>query len=768
MTQNSGEAKQWSRRYWVLALAGASGGLALGACRGHPRDETLPKAGVHQSGGASPTTSVEEAPPRLTSSFVRQEQPPIAGTPLNLFVEILANGRVRLTVARSEMGQGTRTAMAMLLAHELDCPWESIDLVAADGDLAYGSQNTDGSTSVREQFEPLRTIGAAAREMLRAAAAQAWSLPATAIVVEKGKIRAEGKESTFGPMAELAAKMPVPKDPKLRPIDSHSLIGNSPPSLDLRDIVKGQANYGIDFGRPGQRIAVIARPPTVMGTIASLDDQAALAIPGVEKIVRIGPLGVRANIGESVAVIASNTWAALKGRDALKIVWKDGPRVGTRTMGEVLESAVEVEGEVLRESGSFASDWSKSKPAERMEMTFHTEFVPHLPMEPPACAVEVSDGRCEVWVHSQSPADAREEIAAWLGIAIEAVRVHVLWAGGAFGRKGQVDYIAEAVLAAKEAKVPLKVIWTREDEIRHGYYRPASVQKIASVVGRNGLPSAWRHRSAYGSIASTLRENALRPMTFESGMGHVSVPYAIKNLRVEAYAVESPLRIGWVRAVHHVHHALAVNCTIDELARRQGRDAIDFHLAALGRGKTREIGAADHWKKTVNLQRMRGVMELVRQTSGWGAVSRRGFAVHTSFGSYVAAVVEVSVKTDDDSKNSLRVTKVWVAVDCGRVLHPHHARGQVEGSVIFALSEAFYGQVAVEKGAVRSSNFDDIPVLRHAAAPEIIVDFVASQEAPDGLGEPVTPVIGPALLNAIAAQTGERITALPLSRRFRC
>lgn len=691
----------------------------------------------------------------------------------NVWVRLFNSGEVEITNSRSEMGQGARTAMAVIVAEELEADWARVKVVQAPGDARYGDQNTDGSRSVRNLYEPLRKAGATARRMLEQAAADRWGVPVEECRAQAHRVthQASGQSAGYGELAAAAAALPVPEDPPLKDPADFRYIGHPVAMLDGLDIATGRAVFGADVSVPGMLYATVQRSPVVGGAVRSVDDAAARAVPGVVDVVTLPapsfpvlfqPIG-------GVAVIAENTWAALQGRQALRIQWNPGPNASHESSAyrAQLEASVSAPGRVARDEGD--ADAALASAENTLVADYYVPYLAHAPMEPPACVAHVTDGGCEIWAPTQDPQTAQAMVAGALGLEPSDVRVHVTLLGGGFGRKSKPDFIVEAALLSRSAGAPVKLQWTREDEIRHGYYHAVSAQKLEAALGDDGMPTAWRHRSAFPSIMSTFAPGVPGPSDDELGLGAFSVPFQVPNLRLEACDAPAHVRIGWLRSVSNIHHAFAVNSFADELAHAAGRDPKDYLLDLVGPPRNLDLYdggpsayGVDTSVYTYDTGRLRNVIERVAQESGWGTPlpegHARGIAAHYSFVTYVAQVVEVSV--DDDGR--IRVHRVDCVCDCGQVVNPDRVRAQMEGGVIFGLSLALHGEITVADGAVQQGNFHDYAILRVNETPDIHVHLVESRAIPTGVGEPGVPPLAPALANAVYAATGTRLRELPL------
>ena len=700
----------------------------------------------------------------------------------NPFVQIGDDGVVTIVCARSEMGQGVRSSLPALIADELGADLAAIVIVQADGDEArYGDQNTDGSTSVRRHIVTLRTLGATARVMLIAAAAKRWKVPAARLTTRDGQVvdRKTGKTLGFGALAAAAAALPVPAADKvaLRPDAELRHVGTDLPLVDGPAYVTGQAQFAADVRLPGMLTAVIARPPVVGGRVAKVDAEAALAVPGVRKVVELPAITLPAKFQPlgGVAVIADHTWAALRGRDALVVEWEHGDNADhdTDAYRAALTDAVRAPGEAVRTVGDV--DGALEAAARVIEAEYHVPYLVHLPMEPPAAVARLDGARCEIWACTQDPGSARGEVASALGLDPKDVTVHVTFLGGGFGRKSKPDFVVEAALLAREAGAPVRVQWTRQDEVRHAYYHATCSQALAAGLDDAGAVTAWRHRVAFPSIASTFAPDVVRPVAGELQQGLTDLPLAAPNVRVEAGEAGAHLRIGWLRSVCNINHAFAVQSFVDELAAATGRDPRDMLLDVIG--PARILTAADAGvdkipnyghaltEHPIDAGRLRTVIERVTAAARWDEARKAGRAVglaaHRSFVTYVAVVAAVS----KDARGRIRVDEVWVAADPGQVINADRVRAQLEGAVIFGMTIALHAEITVKDGAVEQTNFRDHKIVRIGEAPRAIhIELVDSGAPPGGVGEPGVPPVAPAIANAVFALTGTRVRTLPLSR----
>ena len=694
----------------------------------------------------------------------------------NVYVNLLESGDVEIVCHRSEMGQGIRTSVLQVIADEMEADWDRVTLLQATGDAKYGDQNTDGSTSIRKQFDLLRNAGAVARHLLVAAAADVWGVPASECVGKNHAVHhaASGKSLGYGELAGKAAMLPVPEKVEFKSPGDYRYIGKPMDTIDGTAFTVGSAVFGIDTVLPGMLYASIERCPVVGGKLVSVDDKAARAVSGVVDVIQLGngtsppvfnPLG-------GVAVLATNTWSAQKGRQALQIKWDLGPNASYNSPAyrQELESSVHAEGAVVLTRGDV--DVAIAGAAKTLEATYYAPHLSQAPMEPPAAVARINaDGTCEVWACTQDPQTAQGVVAGALGIEPAQVTINVTLLGGAFGRKSKPDFIAEAALVAKKAGKPVKVTWTREDDIRHGYFHSVSAQYLRGSIDADGKVTAWHQRTAFPSINSTFGPSD-GPGGGELGLGCIDNPYAIENMKIESCKAAAHVRIGWLRSVSNVYHAFAASSFADELAHLAGRDPKDFLLELIGpdrhvnpadSGAEYENYGQDLGEHPIDTARLKGVLAEAAKMAGWGrklpAGRGLGIAVHRSFLGYVATAAEVSVSDTGE----LRVEELWTAIDAGTVVNPDRVRAQMEGAGIFGMSLAMYSQITADAGAIVQGNFNNYRVIRMSEAPKAInVHIVPSQAKPGGVGEPGVPPVAPAICNAIFAATGKRVRELPL------
>jgi isoquinoline 1-oxidoreductase subunit beta len=703
----------------------------------------------------------------------------------HLFISIAPDGTVTIVAIRSEMGTGSRTSLPMIVADELEADWSRVRVVQAPGDEEkYGNQDTDGSRSLRHHIQPMRQCGAAARQMLETAAAKRWGVDPGEVRAQNHEVvhKASGRKLGYGELAADASALPTPPADQIKLKDPAAFryIGKgTTPIVDLFDITTGRATYGVDAKLPGMKYAVVARPPVFGGKVVSFDASAAMKVPGVEKVVTIEgtPAPAKFQPLGGVAVIARNTWAAIKGREALNPTWDDGPNgsYDSAAFKAQIEETARRLGKVVRNDGD--AEKALASAAKVVSAEYYIPHSAHATMEPPSATVRIADGKCEAWACVQSPGNTREELAKKLGLKEEDVTVHVTLLGGGFGRKSKCDFVLEAAVLSKAMNgAPVKVIWTREDDLQNAYYHTVSAERIDAGLDANGKVIAWRHRSVAPTILSIFKPDQTHEAPFELGMGLVDVPFDIPNLRCENGEAEAHTRIGWFRSVYNIPHSFAVQSFVAELAKATERDPKAMLLELIGPPrivdprKSQEV--ADFWNYgdpfetyPIDTARLRRVVELVAEKADWGrklpARHGLGIAVHRSFLTYVATVVEAVV----DDKGHLTVPRVDTAIDCGFAANPERIRSQIEGAAVMGMSLALYGEISFKKGRVEQSNYDSYRVLRIDESPPVTDVHIVPNgiDVPSsGVGEPGLPPFAPALCNAIFAATGKRIRRLPI------
>jgi isoquinoline 1-oxidoreductase beta subunit len=700
----------------------------------------------------------------------------------SVYLGVEPDGTVFIVTHRSEMGTGIRTTLPMVAADELDVDWSRVRIEQGIGDTKYGDQNTDGSRSIRDFYTAFRQAGASAKMMLVSAAAAQWNVPASECVARNHEVihQASNRRLGYGALAAAAGKLPVPKADTLqfKPRNEWKFVGQERSIYDQTDIITGKAQFGLDIFREGMVHASIEHPPVYGGRVRSYDDKEALAVRGVQQTVTIDPLKppYRFQSLGGVAVIADSTWAAFQGRKRLKVTWEDGPHASfdSEAYKKELLSTVRQPGKVARNLGNVDAEFGKG--GKVLEATYYTPLAAHASMEPPAAVAEIRDGKAYIWGPQQNPQATQDTVAQALGMDKKDVICNVTLLGGGFGRKSKPDFCVEAAILAKRLGKPVKVIWTREDDIRFDYYHTtAAVYQKAAVDGR-GRPTAWLQRSVFPPIAAMFDPNARNGLGFELDMGLTDLPYDVPNIRAENGGAEAHVRIGWFRAVSNNFHAFAAHSFADEMAASAGRDRVEFLLDLLGAGKVIDLKAqgvdysnygAPLDRYPVDTRRLRRVLEVAAERSGWGKRKAGGgwglgIAAHRSFNSYVASVVEVEI----DSRGALKVPRIDQVVDPGVVVNPDRVRAQFEGAAVMAVGLARTGEITASKGRINQSNYNNFQVTRMNDAPyQVNVHFVESGAPPTGVGEPGVPPVLAALGNAIFAATGRRVRELPLSRQ---
>jgi isoquinoline 1-oxidoreductase beta subunit len=699
----------------------------------------------------------------------------------NVFVAIDTDGTTYIVAHRSEMGSGSKTALPRIVADELDADWTRVKIVQAPGDAKYGDQDTDGSHSVRSFFDTLRESGAAARMMLVRAAAAQWNVPAGECTTDLHMVvhKASGKKLGYGELAAAAAKLEVPKkeELKFKTRSEWRYMGKGTSSYDLKDMCMGKASYGQDAHMEGMLYASVAHPPVFGSTVKSVDDKAALGVAGVKKTEMIDgfkpPVGYQALGG--VAVLADNTWAAMQGKKKLKIDWEKSPHSvwNSDAYKKELQETARKPGKVVRENGNV--DEAFAKGGKIVEAEYYAPLLAHASMEPPAALAVYKDGKAELWAPTQSPQGAQEAVASALGLKKEDVTVNVTLLGGGFGRKSFPDFALEAAVLAKKTGKPVKVVWSREDDIQFDVYHSVAGMYFKASLGADGRPTAWLQRTVFPPIGSTFDANATYSDPGELGLGFTDLPYALENLRAENGPAVAHMRIGWFRSVANVYHAFGIQSFADELAHAAGKDPVEYQLGLLGPDRIvprselpKEFPNYDgaYEAYPIDTARHRRVLTLAAEKAGWGKQKSGngygiGVAVHRSFLTYVATVVQVQV----NDAGKVQVKRVDTAVDAGTIVNPEMAHQQFEGAATMGTSLAFFGEITATNGVIDQSNFDTYPMARMNTAPsETHVHLVASDAPPAGIGEPGLPPFAPALYNAVFAATGKRIRELPLSR----
>jgi isoquinoline 1-oxidoreductase subunit beta len=650
---------------------------------------------------------------------------------------------VTIMLSQLEMGQGVMTSMPMLVAEDLDADWKKIKTEWTPADSKYGNPNfggaqlTAGSNSVRGMWKILRTSGATARAMLVTAAAGTWGVDASSCSTEKGEVihKASGRRLRYGALVDKAAALPVPKDVVLKDPKDFRLLGQPVARLDIPAKVNGSAGYGLDVKRPGLLVARVVRSPVFGGKVESFDAAKAKAVPGVRNVVQIS---------SGVAIVADNYWAATKGVEALTVKWNEGPlaNLNSADISKNYAALAEQPGKVARNDGDVAAALKGS--TRTFERVFEVPFLAHATMEPMNCTAEVRADGCDVWVPTQGQTASHQAAIAASGLPADKVKIHTTYLGGGFGRRGEADFVTEAVETSKAVGKPVKVVWSREDDMQHDYYRPVTYVRMWGALDAAGKPVAFMQRIVQQSLMKRLGALPPNGVDFISVDGSAQLPYAIPNIRVEYIETDPGIPYGFWRSVGASVQGYVVEAFIDELATTAGKDPYQFRRDLLGKSP-RHLAALD----------------LVAEKSGWGKPApqghARGIAVMEAFGSIVAQVAEVSV-----TNGTVNVHKIWCAVDTGWVIDPDTIKAQMEGGTVYGLTAALKGEITIQNGRVVQRHFQDYPMMRHNEMPQIEVYIVPSAEVPGGIGEPSTALAAGALLNAVAAATGKRLYRLPI------
>ncbi len=686
--------------------------------------------------------------PQLARADDQPEKAGVSTFEPNAFVRIGSDESVTVIANHSEMGQGIYTGLAMIVAEELDADWGKVRVESAPADpiynhTLYGAQITGGSTSTWTEWDRLRKAGASARAMLVSAAAETWGVDAKTCGASDGHVAhaASGRRASYGQLVERASRLSPPKEVPLKDPKDFKLIGKPTKRLDTPSKVDGSAVFGLDVTLPGMLVAVVARPPVFGGKAKSIDAADAKAVPGVRHVVEID---------RGVAVVADGFWAAKKGREALRVTWDDGPlaTLDTRTQGEEYAELARRPGVSARSDGD-APD-ALARAARTLDAVYELPYLAHATMEPLNCVADVRPDGCDVWTGTQGQTFDHQGAVEITGLKPEQVKIHTTLLGGGFGRRAVIDghFVREAVQVSKAVKAPVKVVWTREDDIRGGYYRPRAHHAIAAGLDEDGSPVAWKHKIVCQSFAvGTPFENAIiKDGVDETAVeGAADLPYRIPHLAVSWQIAPAGVPVIWLRSVGHTHTAFVVECFLDELAHAAGKDPFEYRRMLLD-----------------TAPRHKRVLELAAEKAGWGSPLPegvgRGIAVHSSFGSFVAHVAEASVSPE----GKVRVHRFVCAIDCGPVVNPDSIRAQMEGCIAFGLTAALHGEITFEAGRVKQRNFHDYPILRMNEMPPVDVHIVETTDKMGGVGEPGVPPVAPALANAIFAATGTRLRRLPI------
>jgi CO/xanthine dehydrogenase Mo-binding subunit len=664
----------------------------------------------------------------------------------NAYLRITPDNKVTIVVARSEMGQGVRTALPMILAEELEADWKNISIEQAGASTLYGDQTTGGSASIRTTWDPMRKAGAAAREMLISAAALTWGVPRSTCTAESSHVKhaATNRSLSYGELASKAATLPIPTDVALKQSKDYKIVGQRLARIDSPAKVKGEAVFGIDFRLPDMKSAVLSRCPTIGGKVSAIDDKESKKVSGVSFVGKIND--------SSVAVVADSVWGAMEGRRVLNVTWDDGPNkdLNTAAVTASLKQAASKKSANLFVAGDPTKIQGRHISAE-----YELPFMAHAPMEPGNCTAHYSGTKCELWAPTQVPQDCRDSVATAIGLDPDQVKVNVTLMGGGFGRRLEHDYAVEAALVSKAINAPVKVVWTREDDMRFSTYRPASLHQLNATLDGSGMPVALTHRIISPSISG--QKGQPTPNGVDPDLPDEAGPvYGLPNYSIDYVLAETPVPLGWMRSVYALQAAFALESFIDELAIAGGKDPLQYRLKMLAKDQDLQ-----YFTTTWHTARMRGVLQLAAEKSGWDkplpAGHYRGVACFGCFSSYMAEVVEISMEKDQP-----RVHRVVAAVDCGQVVNPAILEQQIQGGIVYGLGNALRAKITIEKGRVVQGNFDDYAPLRMEETPAVEVYAVPSAESPTGIGEPSVPPIAPALCNAIYAATKKRIRALPI------
>jgi isoquinoline 1-oxidoreductase beta subunit len=697
----------------------------------------------------------------------------------SVYLGIDPDGTVWIVASRSEMGTTSRTTLPLIVADELDADWKRVKIEQAIGDKRYGDQNTDGSHSIRSFYDAMREAGATARFMLIQAAAHQWGVPAGECETDLHVVvhRSTNRKAPYGELVSAAAKFPVPpkEEIKLKPKSAWRYIGKGEVSYDLEALVTGKAIFGMDARADGMVYASIERPPVLGGKVKSFDDKETLKVAGVRQTVPIDPFKPPPAFQPlgGIAVIADNTWAAFQGRKKLNIVWDNGPNetYNSDSYKNELRATSHNPCKVVRNIGD--ADASFAKGGKIYEADYYVPLLAHAAMEPLVALAEFKDGKATLWAPTQNPQAVQDIVSKELGIAKEDVICHVTLLGGGFGRKSKPDYVAEAAVLSKKMGKPVKVVWTREDDIKFDYYNAVASMYMKAAVGANGKPTAWLQRSVFPPIPSIFDVNAVYGDAAHLQQGWTDIPYDLPNLRIENGPAKAHVRIGWLRSVANIYHAFGIQCFTDELAHAAGRDPLDYLLDLIGEPRTIDFKGVEYPNYGASMEtypwetgRLRHVTQLVAEKSGWGKRKHAkgtgvGIAAHRSFLTYVATVVEVEV----NGQGEVRIPRVDTALDAGLIVNPEATRAQFEGAAVFGTSVVRSGEITATKGVIDQSNFQDYPVARINEVPgQTNVHIVDSNAPPAGVGEPGVPPFIAAFCNAIFAATGKRVRDLPITK----
>lgn len=696
----------------------------------------------------------------------------------SVYLGIDPDGTVWIVAHRSEMGTTSRTSLPLVVADELDADWTRVKIEQAIGDSRYGDQNTDGSHSIRSFYDAMRVAGATARWMLIEAAAERWGVPATECDTDLHAVihRPTNRSAGYGDLAQAASGLAVPKkeELKFKPKNRWRYVGKGQVSYDLEAVVTGKAIYGMDARVENMVYASIEHPPVLGGRVKSYDDKEALKVAGVSQTIPIDPYTPPPAFQPlgGIAVIADNSWAAFQGRKKLNITWENGPNeaYNSEVYKKELVETSHKPGKVVRSIGNVDAEFAKD--AKTIEADYYVPLLAHASMEPMVALAEFKDGKVTAWAPTQNPQAVQDIVSKELGIAKEDVICHVTLLGGGFGRKSKPDYVAEAAVLSKKLGKPVKVVWTREDDIKFDYYNAVAAMYFKAAVDANGRPTAWLQRSVFPPIPSIFDVNAVYGDPAHLQQGWTDIPYDLPNLSIENGPARAHVRIGWLRSVANIYHAFGIQCFTDELAHAAKRDPLEYLLDLIGKPRRIDFTNVQYPNYGDSLEtypwdtgRLRRVAEMVAEKSGWGKRKFKkgsgiGIAAHKSFLTYVATVVEVEVS----DQGEVRIPRVDTALDAGLVVNPEATRAQFEGAAVFGASVVRSGEITATNGAINQSNFQDYPVARINDAPsQTNVYIVESDARPAGVGEPGVPPFIAAFCNAVHAATGKRIRNLPIT-----
>jgi isoquinoline 1-oxidoreductase subunit beta len=665
----------------------------------------------------------------------------------NAYLRITPDNKVTIVVARSEMGQGVRTALPMILAEELEADWKQIEIEQAGASTLFGDQTTGGSASIRSTWDPMRKAGATAREMLISAAALIWNVPRSSCTAESSHIKhaASNRSLSYGALAGKASTLPIPTDVPLKQSKDYKIVGQRLPRVDSLAKVKGEAVFGIDYRVPGMKFAVLSRSPVIGGKVSSFDDRDSKKISGVSYVGKVGD--------SAVAVVADSVWGAMEGRRVLNVAWDEGPNKDFNSTAAI--AAMRLVSATPKVASLYSAGDVARITGRRISAEYLLPFMTHAPMEPGNCTAHYQGTKCELWAPTQVPQDCRDSVATASDLDPDQVKVNVTLMGGGFGRRLEHDYAVEAALVSKAINAPVKVIWTREDDMRFSTYRPASLHQLSATLDGLGFPAALMHNLVAPSISG--QKGQPTPGNVDPDLPDEAGPvYGIPNYLLQYTVTETPVPLGWMRSVYALQAAFALESFIDELAVAAGKDPVQYRLHLLEKDQDLQ-----YFTTTWKTARMRGVLKLAAEKAGWDkplpAGHFRGVACFGCFASYMAEVVEITMENDQP-----RVHRVVAAVDCGQVINPSILEQQIQGGIVYGLANALRAKITIEKGRVVQGNFDDYAPLRMEETPAVEVYAVPSAEVPTGIGEPSVPPIAPALCNAIYAATKKRIRALPI------